>query len=744
MDKHCLLSWIAAVAVLLIPLHRAQAHVPETVHYQGRVFVDGTPFSGEGLFKFALVDDGLQNVSVATATAVLTGSFVTSITVDQPGSGYTSPPEVAIEGEATAVAIVENGQVTGFEVLTAGSGYTEAPLVTIAPPPRQYETFWSHDGTSLEGAAPVGFVALPVSDGVFSVALGGNGMEAITPEVLADTPLELRVWFEGGNGWQQLSPDQPLTSVPYALRTKSALHAQTVADGAISASQIDPAIGVWERGMHGFSTTENVSIGTTDQTVQLQVVGSFVSGSVHSSATAFNSFVGGGSSNHAAASYSFVGGGQGNQANGPYSFVGGGDRNQANGSDSFVAGGMFNHTNGVCSFIGGGDSNRTNGDFSFVAGGTNNEANGFRSFAAGRRAKAEHNNTFVWADGTDSDFATTAANQFLIRAGGGVRINTNVAKPGVALLVNGSVVTGSPDSTASGANSFAAGVLNTASGASSFIAGGNENAASGLRGFVGGGTWNAANGTNSFVAGGDGNRASGTNSFAAGRAGRALHNGTFVWGDDRQGEFASTGSNQFLIRAQGGVGIGTNSPQRALHVKDTNSSAAIILENAAGVDGWGIGTGTGTSNFNFYYNEDVSNFTTGGTRLGGINHTSGVYSSNSDRRLKQDIENLEDVLDGVLALQPTTYRFQRAGEDGPRNYGFIAQEVQEVFPDLVTTDPSDGYLNLAYSEFSVLSIRAIQEQQALIDAQAEEIQNLTARLARIEALLGDGASLGAE
>jgi hypothetical protein len=57
--------------------------------------------------------------------------------------------------------------------------------------------------------------------------------------------------------------------------------------------------------------------------------------------------------------------------------------------------------------------------------------------AAGRRAKANHDGAFVWADNTDADFASTAANQFLIRAAGGVGIGTTA--PGQMLTVAGTI-----------------------------------------------------------------------------------------------------------------------------------------------------------------------------------------------------------------------------------------------------------------------------------------------------------------
>ena len=75
------------------------------------------------------------------------------------------------------------------------------------------------------------------------------------------------------------------------------------------------------------------------------------------------------------------------------------------------------------SFTGGGFDAVASGYNSFVAGGSQNEAGGIRSFAAGHRAKAMHNSTFVWADSVLEDFTSTAQDQFMVRATGGVGFN---------------------------------------------------------------------------------------------------------------------------------------------------------------------------------------------------------------------------------------------------------------------------------------------------------------------------------
>jgi hypothetical protein len=81
------------------------------------------------------------------------------------------------------------------------------------------------------------------------------------------------------------------------------------------------------------------------------------------------------------------------------------------------------------------------------------------------------------------------------------------------------------------------------------------------------------------VPGGRENVAAGTNSFAAGRNAQALHNGAFVWADSQGSPFASTSNDQFLVRASGGVGIGTTSPAAPLHVADGSAGSISPYNN---------------------------------------------------------------------------------------------------------------------------------------------------------------------
>ncbi len=81
----------------------------------------------------------------------------------------------------------------------------------------------------------------------------------------------------------------------------------------------------------------------------------------------------------------------------------------------------------------------------------------------------------------------------------------------------------------------------------------------------------------------------------------------------------------------------------------------------------------------------------------------------SDRRLKKDIQPLENSLEGLLKLKPSQYQWKDPEKEG-LSYGLIAQELAEVYPNLVKKR-SDGYFGINYIELIPLLIKAIQEQQ---------------------------------
>jgi hypothetical protein len=124
--------------------------------------------------------------------------------------------------------------------------------------------------------------------------------------------------------------------------------------------------------------------------------------------------------------YSVIGGGYENRIGGSYAVIGGGELNVVNGPHTVIAGGNNNYgwSASEGGAIGGGSMNTVYGDYATIPGGFKNSADGLASFAAGARAYAVHDGSFVWGDATDLDFRSTAANQFCVRARGGIVFET--------------------------------------------------------------------------------------------------------------------------------------------------------------------------------------------------------------------------------------------------------------------------------------------------------------------------------
>jgi len=98
---------------------------------------------------------------------------------------------------------------------------------------------------------------------------------------------------------------------------------------------------------------------------------------------------------------------------------------------------------------------------------------------------------------------------------------------------------------------------------------------------ISGGYSNLISGYAGTIPGGENNVAAGAYSFAAGDNAQAMHSGSFVWADGSGGAFADTAPNQFLIRATGGVGIGTTTPASKLEVNgDVRVDANRLLLNS--------------------------------------------------------------------------------------------------------------------------------------------------------------------
>jgi hypothetical protein len=114
----------------------------------------------------------------------------------------------------------------------------------------------------------------------------------------------------------------------------------------------------------------------------------------------------------------------------------------------------------------------------------------------------------------------------------------------------------------------------------------------------------------------------------------------------------------------------------------------------------------------------------GGTELMVLENASGdltiagTLSESSDRRLKKNIIPLPTMIQNIMDLQPSEYE-----KNNKKSYGLIAQDVQEVFPEVVSQN-ENGYLSVSYTELIAPLIKAVQEQQKEIEDLKKEIKAL--------------------
>jgi trimeric autotransporter adhesin len=160
-------------------------------------------------------------------------------------------------------------------------------------------------------------------------------------------------------------------------------------------------------------------------------------------------------------------------------------------------------------------------------------------------------------------------------------------------------------------------------------------------------------------------------------------------------------SQNGVIQIQSNTAGDTIHPGLYLSKFDNNTTTSQILIRFA-INNYGAGQGQITAN--------------------GVN--AAAFGTFSDSRLKENIVDLPSQLSNIMALRPVEYDYI-ASEGGGHQIGFVAQEVQAVYPDLVG-EREDGMLTLSdMNKNDARLIKAIQEQQALITA-------LTARITALE------------
>jgi hypothetical protein len=115
---------------------------------------------------------------------------------------------------------------------------------------------------------------------------------------------------------------------------------------------------------------------------------------------------------------------------------------------------------------------------------------------------------------------------------------------------------------------------------------------------------------------------------------------------------------------------------------------------------------------------------------GNLLNANNSYGSLSDVSLKENIVDATPKLNGLMQVKVRNYNL-KDDINKTKQIGVIAQELETVFPSMIETD-GDGIKAVKYSVFVPMLIKAMQEQQSLITAQAETITALTARIVTLE------------
>jgi Skp family chaperone for outer membrane proteins len=133
----------------------------------------------------------------------------------------------------------------------------------------------------------------------------------------------------------------------------------------------------------------------------------------------------------------------------------------------------------------------------------------------------------------------------------------------------------------------------------------------------------------------------------------------------------------------------------------------------------GIGTAGPDDKFVVYNGSTTGRYTTSG------------WTHTSDIRLKKNIRPLEGSLEKVLQLNGIRFDFKAEKGDKSGHIGFIAQDVEKVFPEIVTTG-SDGYKSIAYANLAPVLVEAIKSLKKENDALKETIKGQDNRLQKQE------------
>lgn len=174
----------------------------------------------------------------------------------------------------------------------------------------------------------------------------------------------------------------------------------------------------------------------------------------------------------------------------------------------------------------------------------------------------------------------------------------------------------------------------------------------------------------------------------------------------------NTDQETYINPSGGMVGIGTSNPQAMVHV---NTSSGHVLTLQRGSAKWHLDPlPGGNQNLGFYWDNLNSPY-------GQIDGMTGQWFHISDRHVKENITPLPDVMDQLKKLDIYSYSFKHDTAHR-KMIGVIAQEAEPIFPEAVKY--ADDQYGVSYGQLAAVGLKAIKEQQAIIDQLKERVRLL--------------------
>jgi trimeric autotransporter adhesin len=128
----------------------------------------------------------------------------------------------------------------------------------------------------------------------------------------------------------------------------------------------------------------------------------------------------------------------------------------------------------------------------------------------------------------------------------------------------------------------------------------------------------------------------------------------------------------------------------------------------------------------------ISGITTGGAATAVVIDGNGQLGTiSSSRRYKFDIVDMSESTDALMQLRPVKFRYITQGKGAPLQFGLIAEEVAQVYPELVTRNKDGEVESVMYQFLAPMLLNEVQKQRREIAKQQNTIDTLNAKLERL-------------